>query len=196
MNPKNYHNTDVGSIPKNNRLSKIDFDHWLMDARQQLSLFQKILMTTDGTVTNLLQLYTNEPIKVKKIDQDIFLSGTEETYLCPAETPILKRDILLCGRTKNYIYATSIFVFENLSRDIQYKLLETNIPIGLLWKEEKLETYREIFDYNLEACGNLSQYFDVSPLSLLLSRSYLIYSKFKVMGVITEKFPLSYFNEP
>ncbi|MCO1604458.1 chorismate--pyruvate lyase family protein [Desulfosporosinus nitroreducens] len=161
---------------------------------KSLSLFQKILLATDGTVTDLLSLYTGEKIKVRKIKHEVTLSDDSEVFLCPRETPILKRNILLCSETENYIYAESIFVFEQLSRSIQYKLLETNQPIGLIWKEEKVEMYRKIIDYKIEPCDSLSLYFNIQPQILMLSRTYLIYHKQNIVGLITEKFPINLFK--
>ncbi len=160
-----------------------------------LSLFQKILLTTDGTVTNLLKLYTGEMIKVKKIRQEIALSGKSEELLCSLETPVLKRDILLCGKNRNYVYCESIFVFQLLSRSVQYKLLETDQPVGLMWREEKLETYREVIDYKVESAQSLVPYFDIQPQTPILSRTYLIYQNKIAFGAITEKFPATFFKE-
>lgn len=162
---------------------------------KSLSLFQKILLITDGTVTDLLRLYRGETIKVKKIMQEITLSGDSEVSLCSNETPILKRKVLLHSETQNYVYAESIFIFENLPRTIQLKLLETNRPIGLMWKEEKLETYREIINYKTEPSDSLAVYFDIQPQTLMLSRTYLIYSNQSILGMITEKFPITFFKE-
>jgi chorismate-pyruvate lyase len=161
---------------------------------KSLSLFQKVLLNTDGTVTNLLSLYTGEKIKVKKIEQIFTLSNEEQAWLFPPETPILIRKILLSGEIKNYIYADSIYNFELHSRSIQYQLLETNQPIGLLWKEEKLENYREIIDFKMEPAHSLTAYFDITPETPLLSRTYLIYHQKAVLGIITEKFPITYFR--
>jgi chorismate-pyruvate lyase len=162
---------------------------------EALGLFQKILLTTDGTVTDLLSLYTNEKIKVKKILQEFCLSSDSESGLCPLETPILKRNIILCGPKMNYVYAESIFIFENLTRSTQYKLLETDQPIGLMWKEEKLDTFREIIEYRIESGATLAHYFDIKPHTSLLSRTYLVYNQRNIVGRITEKFPSTYFKE-
>ncbi len=161
---------------------------------QHLSLFQKILLATDGTVTDLLALYAGEKIKVQKIEQKFTLSGAAEEWLYPLGTPVLIRKILLCGAVRNFVYAESIFNLELHSRSIQYKLLETNLPIGLLWKEEKLETYREIIEYKTEPALTLAAYFDISPQTPLLSRTYLIYHQRNILGAITEKFPISSFK--
>jgi len=161
---------------------------------QSLSAFQKILLMTDGTVTDLIALYTGEPIKVKKIGQKIFLSDDRQKF-CHPETPLLERDVLLCGEHKNYLYAESIFVFGLLSRSIQYKLLETDCPIGLMWKKEKLETYRDILSHKTEVCDKVSSYFNVPSLTPIISRTYSIYHQGKILGTITEKFPITFFRD-
>lgn len=160
-----------------------------------LSMFQKTLMITDGTVTDLLKLYTHNRIIVKKIHQEMLLSGSDYERLCVKDTPVLKREILLGTSEENYIYADSIFIYENMSRSIQYQLLETDKPIGLLWKGEKLDTFREIIEICEEKCGRLSPYFGVEEDTLFLARTYMIYNNQKVLGMITEKFPITYFRE-
>ncbi|MCX8131715.1 MAG: chorismate pyruvate-lyase family protein [Clostridia bacterium] len=160
-----------------------------------LSLFQKILLATDGTVTDLLRLYTGEAIKVKKLEQEFTSSGEEEVLICSPKTRILRRNILLNGKNKNYVYAASIYIYELLSSGIQAKLAETDMPIGLLWKEEKLDTYREIIGYWTEPCEALAHYFDILPQTLLLCRTYLVSHRKNVIGKITEKFPITFFKD-
>ena len=161
---------------------------------KSLSLFQKTLLITNGTVTDLLMLYTGKIIKVIKIKQDNTLSGNHEVAFCPPEIPILRRSILLSSEKKNLLYAESTFIFDQLPKSIQYKLLETDLPIGLIWKEEKFETYREIIEYKNEVCETLSIYFDIDPQVSMLSRTYLIYHNNTILGIITEKFPFTYFK--
>lgn len=159
-----------------------------------LSFFQKVLLMTNGTVTDILGLYCGEAIKVKKLKQEIVLGDKSHAAICPLGTPVLIRKVLIGSHTVDYIYAESIFVFERLSRAIQYQLLETDIPIGLLWKKEKTETYREILGYKTEVNEPLSFYFNTSPQIPFLSRSYFVYHNQSVLGVITEKFPVTYFK--
>ncbi len=161
---------------------------------QPLSTFQKILLTTDGTVTDLIALYAGEPIRVKKIGQKMFLSDNRQNFFCPSETPLLERNVLLCGARKNYLYAESVFVVGLLSHSIQYKLLETDCPIGLMWKEEKLDMYRDILGHKTEICDTVAAYFDVPPQTPIISRTYSIYHRGKILGTITEKFPITFFR--
>lgn len=160
-----------------------------------MALFQKVLLTTDGTVTRLLELYTGEKIRVKKIEQEITIGNAPEVLCCGDNDPLLRRNILLCGSSKNYLYAESLFVFEKMSRSIQYKLLETDIPVGLLWEEEKTEMYRKVIECKSELCEISSSYFDLEPCSHMLSRTYIVFNKNQPFGMINEKFPISYFKD-
>ena len=160
-----------------------------------LSLFQKILLSTDGTVTDLIGLYTGEAIRVKKLGQSIETQTAPEALRCGGPAKILNRKILLSGATKNYLYADSVFVFERFSTSIQEQLLSTDRPIGLMWKEERLETYREIVAHDVAESADIADYFALSPTALFVSRTYLIHHKGLPLGAITEKWPLEFFRD-
>lgn len=167
----------------------------LITENEPLSLFQKILLATDGTVTDLLRLYTGETITVEKLEQQFTYSGEKEISICSMNSKILKRSVLLKSNKRNYVYAESIYMYEFLSPWIQEKLLNSDMPIGLLWKKEKLDTYREIVGYWTESCNSLAQYFDTQEQSLLLSRAYLVIHRKNLIGRIIEKFPITYFRD-
>ncbi len=179
-----------GLLPQKNNIS--EGSSVIVD--QPLSTFQKILLATDGTVTDLISIYADEPISVKKIGQKMFLSDNRQQFFCPSGTPLLERSVLLCGTRKNYLYAESVFVVGLLSRSIQYRLLETDCPIGLMWKEEKLEMYRDILGYTTATCDRVAAYFDVPPQTPIISRTYSIYHQSKILGTISEKFPITHFR--
>lgn len=165
-----------------------------------LSLFQKVLLVTDGTVTQLVELYTGESIRVHKIENQIVANNvipadTQLTLQTTDDNAVLKRIILLCGNSKSYIYAESYFVMERLPQDMRIKLETTNIPIGLLWREAKLETHREIIEYRRECNATVAEHLGVDVDAELLSRTYMLYTNRQPMGVITEKFPAKYFVE-
>ncbi len=162
---------------------------------QSLSLFQKVLLSTDGTVTDLIALYTGEPIRVKKLEQGISEAVAPDVLCCNGTTKLLSRKILLSGISKNYLYADSLFVFERFSKSIQEQLLNTDRPIGLMWKEERLETYREIVDQKVEPCAEIAEHFDLLASAPFVSRTYLIHQAGKPLGAITEKWPLSFFRD-
>jgi chorismate-pyruvate lyase len=155
-----------------------------------LSLLQKILLTTDGTVTQLLEISTGEKIRVEKLEHAV-VAGGPPSLAVPAAEPVLSRKILLRGATRAYMYAHSLLVPSRLPRGMQETMLQTDTPIGQMWKAARLETYREIIDYHREDDADVAALFGID--GLFLSRSYLIHAGGSPMGLIVEKFPATYF---
>jgi len=157
-----------------------------------LSEFQKILLTTDGTVTQLLEIHTREKMRVEKLEHVVLAGGPER--LEAAEEPVLSRSILLRGASQPWLYAHSWLVLSRLPAGMQQALLNTDTPIGQLWRSARLETCREIVEFRRENRPEISALFGTD--APLLSRSYLIRSGGKVMGLIEEKFPVTHFARP
>jgi chorismate-pyruvate lyase len=170
----------------------IDINTLLQD--DSLSLFQKVLLATDGTVTQLLEIYSGSPIKVKKLIQTIVNDANEPWLQLNSEDRLLKRSILLRNKTTNLLYAESYFVIDRLPKTMHRQLLETDQPIGLLWRAERMETYREISRYTRGPDLSLAKYFNVSEDAEFLGRTYHIYFQRQPLGMITEKFPITYFK--
>jgi chorismate-pyruvate lyase len=161
-----------------------------------LTLFQKALLATDGTVTDLLALYAGQAIRAHKIAQTI--APRAETAEVPAvltssdDARILHREIVLMAGAEPLLHAESFFLFERFSKATQTALLETETPIGYLWQREKTEMFREIvaiteapYAKAARALGVGSAAVDATPL---VSRSYLIRTGGAPLGIITERF--------
>jgi chorismate-pyruvate lyase len=160
-----------------------------------LSLLQKILLCTDGTVTDLIALYAGEEIQVRKVQQEVLVRQPPSMLGCEGQVQMLHRQILLHGRQRNFLYADSQFIFGRFSPDMQQRLLHSDQPIGLLWKQERLETYREIIDKAVVRCPHLAHYFELPEDAWFVSRTYLIYHSGRPLGAITEQWPTSGFAE-
>jgi chorismate-pyruvate lyase len=160
-----------------------------------LSLFQRVLLSTDGTVTDLISLYTGEAIRVKKLVQEIRTGDAPAMLACVGATRLLDRKIVLAGARQNFLYADSVFVFERFSASIQQQLLNTDRPIGLMWKEERLETYREIVASDVGPAPDVAVHFALPADAPFVSRTYVIHHAGKPLGAITEKWPLAWFRD-
>ncbi|MGQ9424982.1 chorismate--pyruvate lyase family protein [Gilvimarinus sp. F26214L] len=167
----------------------------MSDDFARLSLKQKIFLTTDGTVTDLIALFSGETIRISKLNQEVLLSDQPRRLALPAPARLLKRVVLLSGAARHYLYAESFFVIERMSAELQQQLLHTDTPIGLLWKEARLEMFRELIDRGVESRPDLVRYFPDADDDLFLSRCYLVHHGQKPVGMITEKMPLSYFRD-
>lgn len=167
-----------------------------------LSRFQRILMVTDGTVTELLEQYLSEKIKVTKLSEKVESNFNElipshKGYITSDAMPVLSRRILLEGQTskQNWIYAESSILLDNLNLGFRSDLLASREPIGRLWEKYRYETFKTILDFEKREAGALGQYFDVPASSILISRTYEVSSNNKPIMVITEIFPESLFKD-
>lgn len=165
---------------------------------RQLSSFQRILLTTDGTVTEILEAYLWEAIQIVKLYQDAIETDASVPYLdIGPHSPALIRKVILRGKCshKNYIYAESIVARDRLDERIQRGLTETQKPVGQLMLEARLETYREILTCRLEPAAEVGEYFDIAPGANLISRTYRVFANRQPFMLITEKFPETAFTD-
>ena len=164
----------------------------------ELSTFQRILLTTDGTLTHILEAYLYEQIQVVKLSEKLTaLTQDVKAMNLVKGTEVIARKILLRGRIsrRNFLYAESILVPERLDKQFRDELLETKIPIGKIWFEHRVETFKEIIDSGKESGNVLSSYFGLEPESKFFFRTYCVYSNRQPTMIITEKFPASFFNK-
>ncbi|HZA66819.1 MAG TPA: chorismate pyruvate-lyase family protein [Geminicoccaceae bacterium] len=160
----------------------------------KLTSFQRILLTTDGTVTDMLEAYFWERMNVVRLFQDLYQIDREfaelELELEPGAS-VLERRILLQGKVshRNRIYAQSFIVPDRLDEKVRDGLLNSHKPIGLLLLEDRLETFREILSVGKEAAGDLADHFAIAPDDYLIYRVYRIIARRLPIMLITEKFP-------
>lgn len=160
------------------------------------SFLQRLLLVTDGRITDIVQAYSGETVEAVKIQQKLVISGSRFSPLqLKGGYQLLERSILLQGQeTKtNYLYADSQIVLERLDEEIRDELIFSRQPIGKLLRENKIETYREILDCGIEPAGKLAQYFDIEPTAEIIYRTYLVLMDGLPVMQITEKFPTSHF---
>ena len=165
---------------------------------KSLSVLQRVLVSTDGTVTKILEAYTLEAIQVVKLSEEVVreTEGNSDLAIDPAvPTLILRRKILLQTHLSkvNQVYAESLIVLDRLQKKTCDSLLYGNKPIGQILLEDNTETYRTIVCLGKEQVPHLCAYFNLQKDAYLISRSYFIASKGYPIMFITEKFPESHF---
>jgi chorismate-pyruvate lyase len=136
-------------------------------------------MQTDGTVTELIKLLTNESILVVKLDETI-----------DKDTNILARQIFLQGKETevNWLYASSKIYLNNLPINFINDLFKNNLPIGSLWLKYRIETFKQLVKQYEESILNSHD----SPLidGHYLTRIYHVFNQQQLIMEITEKFPI------
>ena len=162
---------------------------------RDLSEIQRIFLTTDGTLTDILEIYLLEPIQIFKIlETPIAVTGSNPLEI-DEETDAMERHVLLQGQqsSKSWLYAESIIVSERIQRQFDRGLKQSNKPIGKLWTEYKVETFKETLYCFQEPAGHLADHFDIKPTDSLVCRTYRVFTQRQPVMLITEKFPLSFY---
>ncbi len=157
---------------------------------------QRILLVTDGTVTEILEAYTGESMRLIKLYEELVTLDADLPGLdLVAGQQVLRRKILLQGKMSltNFLYADSYVALDRLDDWMRHGLLESHKPIGFLMQERKLETFREIVSCGREVADGLAPYFGVSERDGMIWRTYKVLSGGQPIMLITEKFPEAHF---
>jgi len=175
----------------------LDLFETLTEGGPPLSAIQRMLLITDGTVTDVLEAYAKETVCVVKLSHSFTSADGEKPVLDlgPSER-VLRRSILLQGvqTGTTFLYADSVIAPDRLPADVVNDLLETNQPLGKLLAHRRIGTYREIVGVGFEPAGECAHFFGVEPTAKMLFRTYRILVGDQPVMRITEKFPVTSFR--
>ena len=156
-----------------------------------VDLLQRVLLVTDGTLTDILQVAFREPIGVRKLDPDITDISVDALELQPGETR-MDRSVVLYGQKTgtNYVYADSTLVIDRLPKKLRDELLNSDKPIGRLWSQYKVETRKEMLHVSKCAPARLLPHFKyMTENEQFFKRSYRLITSGRPVIIITEYFP-------
>lgn len=159
----------------------------------RLSTIQRILLSTDGTLTEILEAYFLEQIVLVKLSEQIFPATADLSSLHVREgDQLIERRILLQGAQtgRNFVYAESFIVVDRIDQDMKHDLLESKIPLGRLWLQHRMETFKELLNITITSANELATYFNIAPDDHIFSRSYRVFAKRRPIILITEMFPV------
>jgi chorismate-pyruvate lyase len=156
-----------------------------------LGLLPRILLITDGTLTEILEAAFLERIQVAKVSQQLVTPEPDQRWLAGSTEHLLQRKVILTGATssKTYVYAESFIAVGQLSPEFREELMNSSIPLGRLWLEHRLETFKRLQNVNCQPAGDLSRYFGCAEDARLLVRTYHVFSAARPVLAITEYFP-------
>ncbi|HET9443379.1 MAG TPA: chorismate pyruvate-lyase family protein [Acidimicrobiales bacterium] len=164
-----------------------------------LSMVQRILLATDGTVTHVLEVYAGEIMSLVKVSHAAVTDPDERAgYGLKEGERGLRRVIVLKGSRTDvpYVYADSVVMLDRLHPLVAEGLLTTDTPIGkLLWRC-RAETFREIVAAWEDRDERAAACFGLGPAEPLLARTYDIVQNGRAIARITEKFPKAAFPSP
>lgn len=156
---------------------------------------QKILLTTDGSITAILDVLYGK-ITLTTLDQHFEDADNEHAKLVnvPEGEEINYREVIMHRDGKPLIYAISHIPLSRCSRDVCADLVRADIPIGRILKNYNIESRREINNIFIEKPNDtLKELFKTDED--MLARDYVIINKDEILMWIKEVFPVSYFTE-
>ncbi len=159
---------------------------------RSLPALQRVLLTSDGTLTDALEAAFLEPMTLLKIgtETSAAASGVPELDLAAGAPVMLRKILLRGGRTgATYLYAESRIVLDRLPPEFRERLTGSDVPLGRLWAEHRLETRKEILRVWRRPAAELSVHFGGAEQASLLVRSYRVFSGGRPIMLITEYFP-------
>jgi chorismate-pyruvate lyase len=151
----------------------------------------RLLVTSDGTVTDMLQAVCRERINVRKLAQEIqpAVRGLDWLDLPPGELLMSRRVLLQGDQTgTTYIYADSCIAIDRLDVRFQQGLLRSDTPIGRLWRDNRLEVFKEIIGVSIQAAGHLARHFGTGRDANVLVRTCRVFVAGRPAMLIAEYF--------
>jgi beta-ribofuranosylaminobenzene 5'-phosphate synthase len=163
-----------------------------------LSRVQKILLGTDGSVTQLLESITGNPVTVKTLVQEIIPADAETARRVEVDVgdPVNHRVVELRDTVTGevLIYAISETPVERLSPSFKKDLMMADIPIGKIIHQHHIEARREILSASVTAATQeTGRIFSLCKKEPVLSRQYQIIHREKPLIFIEEQFPYNQF---
>jgi chorismate-pyruvate lyase len=159
-----------------------------------LDPLHRVLLVTDGTLTETLEAIFLEPIELARLGQRNVPANASHALLeVESGETIVERQIMLRGSRSgtNYVYAESLIAADRLTPAFRRGLVESDVPLGRLWIDQKLETFKEFLEMRSSTGENLPADF-VCGRSSLLVRTYRVHSGGRPVFVITEHFPRTF----
>ena len=159
-----------------------------------IGLVERLLLITNGTLTDAIEAAFLEPVKLFKLAVSSSVASEPiEALNLKRGAPVMRREILLQGVNSQttYVYAKTFIALESLSSEFREQLANSEIPIGRLWAEHKLETRKELVKIWRIPVSEVSLFFGAEGKGGLLARTYRVFSGGRPIMLISEYFPAS-----
>jgi len=167
-------------------LGELDKHHLL----SPLSPTARLLLTSDGSMTQMLEALTFSSASMHIERQELLPSGHPlPDLISRADTKeVLAREAWLCTGGKKLIYAHSLLTVSEWSETALDAVRETNKPLGKVLKEECVKTLRTSCRIGTARCSGISTGFGAAPETLLWARYYRLNTDSGIEGIIFELF--------
>ena len=163
----------------------------------RLPVVQRLLLTTDGTVTAALAALMCEPVEVRILDQrTAVLADDDEELVLEAGATVVDRTVLLCGAQTGtpLLYGASRIVSRRLPRVARDALIDGGNAIGLVLRACELETFRAPLRVGVQLASEGAALH--LGAGLMCRRRYAINAGGQALMIVDEQFPADGFATP
>jgi chorismate-pyruvate lyase len=160
-----------------------------------LELLQRMLVTTDGTVTDVLAVAFLEPIELVKISVTVGASPERvpSLDLAAGATTMQRRIVLRGAKTaRPYAYAETVVAIDRLPPALRADLVAGVVPIGQLWQTHRLETWKERPTVRERPAGSTATHLNIAAADPVIERAYRTFTGGAPAFHVTEVFPRKY----
>jgi beta-ribofuranosylaminobenzene 5'-phosphate synthase len=182
-------------------MSAADVAHAIQELEQEigrLAPVQKILLGTDGSVTQLLEIVTGGPVEINTLSQEVVPAdqATADLLLIDQGEEVNHRVVELKRRDTGevLIYAVSDTPLSRLAPEFRSDLMRADTPIGKIMQKHKIEARRDIVRMGvIRADDRFASLFGIFRQEPLLTRRYHIVHHERPLISIQETFPYARF---
>jgi len=159
----------------------------------ELSNAQKILLTTDGSITAILDVIKGHA-KIETLEQKFIEADEKIAKLLDIEVgDEVNYRVVVIETNEPLIYAVSLIPIDRLEKDFKEDIIRADIPIGRILRKHKIESRREIKSvYSEKPSPEIGKIFNTD--SVMLARTYNIIHHDEILIWLMETFPYSNFR--
>ena len=165
-----------------------------LEKEYSLSDTQKILLSTDGSITAILDVLKGT-VNIKTLKQEHQKANEDLAKILDIDIgdEVNYRVVIIRREDEPLIYASSYTPLKRLTDEFKEDLTRADIPIGRILKTHKIESRREV--QSIEIIDSDEELKDIFKTEdKLLSRTYNIIRKDNILMSIEETFPISSFT--
>lgn len=142
-----------------------------LEKEKKLSLIERILAVTNGSVTQILEVYTGAPVRIKTLNQEVKEAGIVANQLGVAKSDLVNfREVeILDTNGKLLMIAKSWTPLKRLEPAFRDDLMKADVPIGKLLLKHKIEVMRELLDARVES-GKVERTYNIIRKDVVLMR--------------------------
>ena len=171
----------------------LDSIHKIESEVGDLSNEQKILLSTDGSVTTILDVIQGH-VKIETLEQKFIDADAEIAELLNIEIgDVVNYRVVVIETEQPLIYAVSLIPIKRLENEFKEDIIRADIPIGRILRKHNIESRREIKSvYSEEPSPEIKEIFKTD--SLMLARTYNIIHHDEILIWLMETFPYTNFR--